>query len=237
MNIPTTTTAMLAAINQSELNVFNSESQEGRLNLGNGKEYIVKITCDGDVSVNRDLSKMTTAARMINALVDFFSRLTTNNESAFTTRATQMKSQLQSMQKSHHELVSKVMDEVFSRPLSEFKNVAQYINKDSSKDIGGVSFNDVPEHNRNRLGLESFTDAQKLTIKNNFPVFITMKDALFHVISNMYIAEVSRLNPSNEDTQALGKYYNQTVRNECERLFLKGLHEKHGSHGAFFNKD
>ena len=159
MTIPTPTASMLSAIN-SDLQLHSLESEtesSSKLNLGPGKDYTVKISEKGEVSVNRNPNPANPLERVINAVIDFCFRGYTDGESAFTTRSNQLQSEIQ-RQIDEKPAVDELVNTALSAPQSEFANVAGYLKApDQPFDMENVNFGDVNGSNVDRLGLTRFS--------------------------------------------------------------------------------
>ena len=159
MAIHGATPVMLKAIDSLQLaNVNPGSNQKLALHLGEGKEYSIHIGKSGDVSVQRDLDHLSTLGRIKNAVVDFFSRAATKGESALTTRATQIQSEVQ-RQLTELGQIKKLVQQAFNQPISEFKNDAQYLKPGSDPKTATLA--DVTDANKNRLGLETMSDSSR----------------------------------------------------------------------------
>ncbi|AQS36434.1 hypothetical protein Sps_01265 [Shewanella psychrophila] len=184
--------AITNSINNSfQLDKFNGgEAQELHLNLGAGKDYTIKVGENGQVSASRDLSHLSTVGRLKNAVVDFFSRASNKNESAFTTRASQIQSQVQ---KHITEVVpvNNLVKAAFNQPVSEFKNDAAYLKPGTNPEI--ATFDDVTAANKTRLGLENLDSGAQEFVKQNFSSFIIGKDALFSRLTTGFQQEMEIL--------------------------------------------
>lgn len=206
---------MLTAINSLQLaTVTPGSNQTLALHLGQGKDYTIRIDESGGVSVKRDLAHLSPLNRVKNAVVDFFSRAATNGESAFTTRATQIQSVVQQqlterasiekiVQPPEIELgsVEEIVREAFGRPMHQFENVAQYLNRGAA--VNTATMADVTSSNTSRLGLEQMSDADRGFALENFPDFINGKDAIFTMITDWYVEKLKALNDVTERTKAL----------------------------------
>lgn len=191
MAITGATPAMQNAI-RSNLQLDKLETGQKQnlyLRLSYDKDYVVKINDQGKVSVNRDLEHLSTAGRIKNAVVDFFNRATTKGESAFTTRANQIQSEVQAQV--DFLPVKELVQKALNTPIIEFKNEGQYLKP--GVDISTASFDDVTDSNKARLGLNHFNEQEQAIIMQSFPSFISGKDAIFSNLSDKNIQALSDL--------------------------------------------
>ncbi|MFE8729353.1 hypothetical protein [Aeromonas hydrophila] len=219
---------MLKAIDSLQLaNVNPSSNQKLALHLGEGKEYTIHIGKSGDVSVQRDLAHLSTLGRIKNAVVDFFSRATTKGESALTTRATQIQSEVQ-RQLTELGQIKKLVQQAFNQPISEFKNDAQYLKPGSDPKTATLA--DVTDSNKNRLGLEAMSDSSRAFAMEHFSSFINGRDAIFGLLSSRAIEQTNTLFTSlSNDPKALqealkvqsqeSEVFNTKVNAEFNRSF------------------
>lgn len=193
---------MLKAIDSLQLaNVNPDSNQKLALHLGEGKEYTIHIGKSGDVSVQRDLAYLSTLGRIKNAVVDFFSRAATKGESALTTRATQIQSEVQ-RQLTELGQIKKIVQQAFNQPISEFKNDAQYLKPGSDPKTATLA--DVTDSNKNRLGLEAMSDSSRAFAMEHFSSFINGRDAIFGLLSSRAIEQTNTLFTSlSNDPKAL----------------------------------
>lgn len=77
---------------------------------------------------------------------------TTKGESALTTRATQIQSEVQ-RQLTELGQAKKIVQQAFNQPVSEFKNEAQYLKPGSDPKTATMA--DITDANKKRLGLET----------------------------------------------------------------------------------
>ena len=228
MAIHGATPGMLKAIDSLQLaNVNPDSNQKLALHLGEGKEYTIHIGKSGDVSVQRDLAHLSTLGRIKNAVVDFFSRATTKGESALTTRATQIQSEVQ-RQLTELGQIKKLVQQAFNQPISEFKNDAQYLKAGSDPKTATLA--DVTDSNKNRLGLEAMNDSSRAFAMEHFPSFINGRDAIFGLLSSRAIEQTNTLFTSlSNDPKALqealkvqsqeSEVFNTKVNAEFNRSF------------------
>ncbi|WP_017409074.1 hypothetical protein [Aeromonas hydrophila] len=219
---------MLKAIDSLQLaNVNPDSNQKLALHLGEGKEYTIHIGKSGDVSVQRDLAHLSTLGRIKNAVVDFFSRATTKGESALTTRATQIQSEVQ-RQLTELGQIKKLVQQAFNQPISEFKNDAQYLKAGSDPKTATLA--DVTDSNKNRLGLEAMNDSSRAFAMEHFSSFINGRDAIFGLLSSRAIEQTNTLFTSlSNDPKALqealkvqsqeSEVFNTKVNAEFNRSF------------------
>ncbi|TND55164.1 hypothetical protein CF129_15865 [Aeromonas dhakensis] len=219
---------MLKAIDSLQLaNVNPDSNQKLALHLGEGKEYTIHIGKSGDVSVQRDLAHLSTLGRIKNAVVDFFSRATTKGESALTTRATQIQSEVQ-RQLTELGQIKKLVQQAFNQPISEFKNDAQYLKPGSDPKTATLA--DVTDSNKNRLGLEAMSDSSRAFAMEHFSSFINGRDAIFGLLSSRAIEHTNTLFTSlSNDPKALqealkvqsqeSEVFNTKVNAEFNRSF------------------
>lgn len=202
MAIHGATPGMLKAIDSLQLaNVNPDSNQKLALHLGEGKEYTIHIGKSGDVSVQRDLAYLSTLGRIKNAVVDFFSRAATKGESALTTRATQIQSEVQ-RQLTELGQIKKIVQQAFNQPISEFKNDAQYLKPGSDPKTATLA--DVTDSNKNRLGLEAMSDSSRAFAMEHFSSFINGRDAIFGLLSSRAIEQTNTLFTSlSNDPKAL----------------------------------
>lgn len=219
---------MLKAIDSLQLaNVNPGSNQKLALHLGEGKEYSIHIGKSGDVSVQRDLAHLSTLGRIKNAVVDFFSRATTKGESALTTRATQIQSEVQ-RQLTELGQIKRLVQQAFNQPISEFKNDAQYLKAGSDPKTATLA--DVTDSNKNRLGLEAMSDSSRAFAMEHFSSFINGRDAIFGLLSSRAIEQTNTLFTSlSNDPKALqealkvqsqeSEVFNTKVNAEFNRSF------------------
>ena len=170
--------------------VNSGEEQRFHLNLGTGKDYTITVDGSGQVSATRDLGHLSGAGRIRNAVVDFFSRAANKNESAFTTRANQIKTEVQK-QLTDGIPVHNLVKVAFSQTTSDFKNDAQYLKPGT--DPSTATFDDVTDANKARLGLENMDSGALEFIKQNFSSFIVGKDAIFSRLTDEYLQQAPAL--------------------------------------------
>ncbi|MGL6473811.1 hypothetical protein [Aeromonas hydrophila] len=228
MAIHGATPVMLKAIDSLQLaNVNPGSNQKLALHLGEGKEYSIHIGKSGDVSVQRDLAHLSTLGRIKNAVVDFFSRAATKGESALTTRATQIQSEVQ-RQLTELGQIKKLVQQAFNQPISEFKNDAQYLKPGSDPKTATLA--DVTDSNKNRLGLEAMSDSSRAFAMEHFSSFINGRDAIFGLLSSRAIEQTNTLFTSlSNDPKALqealkvqsqeSEVFNTKVNAEFNRSF------------------
>ncbi|POG23284.1 hypothetical protein C2855_08555 [Aeromonas bestiarum] len=226
---------MLKAIDSLQLtNVNPGSNQKLALHLGEGKEYSIHIGKSGDVSVQRDLAHLSTLGRIKNAVVDFFSRAATKGESALTTRATQIQSEVQ-RQLTELGQVKKIVQQAFNQPISEFKNDAQYLKPGSDPKTATLA--DVTDSNKNRLGLEAMSDSSREFAMEHFSSFINGRDAIFGLLSSRAIEQTNTLFASlSDDPKALqealkvqsqeSEVFNTKVNAEFNRSFGQLFEQK-----------
>ncbi|HAT6346654.1 TPA: hypothetical protein JAJ28_004788 [Aeromonas hydrophila] len=219
---------MLKAIDSLQLaNVNPGSNQKLSLHLGEGKEYTIHIGKSGDVSVQRDLAHLSTLGRIKNAVIDFFSRAATKGESALTTRATQIQSEVQ-RQLTELGQIKKLVQQAFNQPISEFKNDAQYLKPGSDPKTATLA--DVTDSNKNRLGLEAMSDSSRAFAMEHFSSFINGRDAIFGLLSSRAIEQTNTLFTSlSNDPEALqealkvqsqeSEVFNTKVNAEFNRSF------------------
>ena len=217
MAIHGATPVMLKAIDSLQLASVNPGSnQKLALHLGEGKEYTIHIGKSGDVSVQRDLAHLSTLGRIKNAVVDFFSRATTKGESALTTRATQIQSEVQ-RQLTELGQVKKIVQQAFNQPVNEFKNEAQYLK--SGSDPKTTTMADITDANKKRLGLETLDKDSLSFVQQHFSSFINGKDAIFSMLSSRVIERTIALHESLSG-EALSSALN-TLGHESEAFNAK----------------
>lgn len=217
MAIHGATPVMLKAIDSLQLaNVNSGSNQKLALHLGEGKEYSIHIGKSGDVSVQRDLAHLSTLGRIKNAVVDFFSRATTKGESALTTRATQIQSEVQ-RQLTELGQVKKIVQQAFNQPVSEFKNEAQYLKPGSDPNTATMA--DITDANKKRLGLETLDKDSLSFVQQHFSSFINGKDAIFSMLSSRVIERTIALHESLSG-EALSSALN-TLGHESEAFNAK----------------
>ncbi|MGC5427972.1 hypothetical protein L7P61_17285 [Aeromonas veronii bv. sobria] len=217
MAIHGATPVMLKAIDSLQLASVNPGSnQKLALHLGEGKEYSIHIGKSGDVSVQRDLAHLSTLGRIKNAVVDFFSRATTKGESALTTRATQIQSEVQ-RQLTELGQIKKIVQQAFNQPVSEFKNEAQYLK--SGSDPKTATMADITDANKKRLGLERLDKDSLSFVQQHFSSFINGKDAIFSMLSSRVIERTISLHESLSG-EALSSALN-TLGHESEAFKAK----------------
>lgn len=217
MAIHGATPVMLKAIDTLQLASVNPGSnQKLALHLGEGKEYTIHIGKRGDVSVQRDLAHLSTLGRIKNAVVDFFSRATTKGESALTTRATQIQSEVQ-RQLTELGQVKKIVQQAFNQPVSEFKNEAQYLKPGSDPKTATMA--DITDANKKRLGLETLDKDSLSFVQQHFSSFINGKDAIFSMLSSRVIERTIALHESLSG-EALSSALN-TLGHESEAFNAK----------------
>jgi len=217
MAIHGATPVMLKAIDSLQLaNVNPGSNQKLALHLGEGKEYTIHIGKSGDVSVQRDLAHLSTLGRIKNAVVDFFSRATTKGESALTTRATQIQSEVQ-RQLTELGQAKKIVQQAFNQPVSEFKNEAQYLKPGSDPKTATMA--DITDANKKRLGLERLDKDSLSFVQQHFSSFINGKDAIFSMLSSRVIERTISLHESLSG-EALSSALN-TLGHESEAFNAK----------------
>ncbi|TNJ06382.1 hypothetical protein CF115_13930 [Aeromonas veronii] len=217
MAIHGATPVMLKAIDSLQLASVNPGSnQKLALHLGEGKEYSIHIGKSGDVSVQRDLAHLSALGRIKNAVVDFFSRATTKGESALTTRATQIQSEVQ-RQLTELGQVKKIVQQAFNQPVSEFKNDAQYLKPGSDPKTATMA--DITDANKKRLGLETLDKDSLSFVQQHFSSFINGKDAIFSMLSSRVIERTIALHESLSG-EALSSALN-TLGHESEAFNAK----------------
>ncbi|MFB2846825.1 hypothetical protein ACE1BG_11150 [Aeromonas veronii] len=217
MAIHGATPVMLKAIDSLQLaNVNPGSNQKLALHLGEGKEYTIHIGKSGDVSVQRDLAHLSALGRIKNAVVDFFSRATTKGESALTTRATQIQSEVQ-RQLTELGQVKKIVQQAFNQPVSEFKNEAQYLKPGSDPKTATMA--DITDANKKRLGLETLDKDSLSFVQQHFSSFINGKDAIFSMLSSRVIERTIALHESLSG-EALSSALN-TLGHESEAFNAK----------------
>ncbi|MFM5538399.1 hypothetical protein ACET8U_12040 [Aeromonas veronii] len=217
MAIHGATPVMLKAIDSLRLASVNPGSnQKLALHLGEGKEYTIHIGKSGDVSVQRDLAHLSTLGRIKNAVVDFFSRATTKGESALTTRATQIQSEVQ-RQLTELGQAKKIVQQAFNQPVSEFKNEAQYLKPGSDPKTATMA--DITDANKKRLGLETLDKDSLSFVQQHFSSFINGKDAIFSMLSSRVIERTIALHESLSG-EALSSALN-TLGHESEAFNAK----------------
>lgn len=208
---------MLKAIDSLQLASVNPGSnQKLALHLGEGKEYTIHIGKSGDVSVQRDLAHLSTLGRIKNAVVDFFSRATTKGESALTTRATQIQSEVQ-RQLTELGQAKKIVQQAFNQPVSKFKNEAQYLKPGSDPKTATMA--DITDANQKRLGLETLDKDSLSFVQQHFSSFINGKDAIFSMLSSRVIERTMALHESLSG-EALSSALN-TLGHESEAFNAK----------------
>ncbi|PTT57798.1 hypothetical protein [Aeromonas sp. HMWF015] len=217
MAIHGATPVMLKAIDSLQLaNVNPGSNQKLALHLGEGKEYTIHIGKSGDVSVQRDLAHLSTLGRIKNAVVDFFSRAATKGESALTTRATQIQSEVQ-RQLTELGQAKKIVQQAFNQPVSEFKNEAQYLKPGSDPKTATMA--DITDANKKRLGLETLEKDSLSFVQQHFSSFINGKDAIFSMLSSRVIERTIALHESLSG-EALSSALN-TLGHESEAFNAK----------------
>ena len=217
MAIHGATPVMLKAIDSLQLASVNPGSNKKlALHLGEGKEYTIHIGKSGDVSVQRDLAHLSTLGRIKNAVVDFFSRAATKGESALTTRATQIQSEVQ-RQLTELGQVKKIVQQAFNQPVSEFKNEAQYLKPGSDPKTATMA--DITDANKKRLGLETLNKDSLSFVQQHFSSFINGKDAIFSMLSSRVIERTIALHESLSG-EALSSALN-TLGHESEAFNAK----------------
>ena len=232
MAIHGATPVMLKAIDSLQLaNVNPGSNQKLALHLGEGKEYTIHIGKSGDVSVQRDLAHLSTLGRIKNAVVDFFSRATTKGESALTTRATQIQSEVQ-RQLTELGQAKKIVQQAFNQPVSEFKNEAQYLKPGSDPKTATMA--DITDANKKRLGLETLDKDSLSFVQQHFSSFINGKDAIFSMLSSRVIERTIALHESLSG-EALSSALN-TLGHESEAFNAKVNAEFNRSFGQLFEQ-
>ncbi|MCH7348477.1 hypothetical protein [Aeromonas sp. MR7] len=226
---------MLKAIDSLQLaNVNPGSNQKLALHLGEGKEYTIHIGKSGDISVQRDLAHLSTLGRIKNAVLDFFSRAATKGESALTTRATQIQSEVQ-RQLTELGQIKKIVQQAFNQPISEFKNDAQYLKPGSDPKTATLA--DVTDANKNRLGLEAMSDSSQAFAMEHFSSFINGRDTIFGLLSSRAIEQTNTLFASlSDDPMALqealkvqsqeSEVFNTKVNAEFNRSFGQLFEQK-----------
>ncbi|WP_197070560.1 hypothetical protein [Aeromonas allosaccharophila] len=234
MAIHGATPVMLKAIDSLQLADVNPGSnQKLALHLGEGKEYSLHIGKSGDVSVQRDLAHLSTLGRIKNAVVDFFSRAATKGESALTTRATQIQSEVQ-RQLTELGQIKKLVQQAFNQPISEFKNDAQYLKPGSDPKTATLA--DVTDANKNRLGLETMSDSSREFAMEHFSSFINGRDAIFGLLSSRAIEQTTTLFASlSNDPKALQEAL-KVQSQESEEFNTKVNAEFNRSFGQLFGQ-
>ncbi len=235
MAIHGATPVMLKAIDSLQLaNVNPGSNQKLALHLGEGKEYTIHIGKSGDISVQRDLAHLSTLGRIKNAVLDFFSRAATKGESALTTRATQIQSEVQ-RQLTELGQIKKIVQQAFNQPISEFKNDAQYLKPGSDPKTATLA--DVTDANKNRLGLEAMSDSSQAFAMEHFSSFINGRDTIFGLLSSRAIEQTNTLFASlSDDPMALqealkvqsqeSEVFNTKVNAEFNRSFGQLFEQK-----------
>ena len=232
MAIHGATPVMLKAIDSLQLaNVNPGSNQKLALHLGEGKEYSIHIGKSGDVSVQRDLAHLSTLGRIKNAVVDFFSRAATKGESALTTRATQIQSEVQ-RQLTELGQIKKIVQQAFNQPVSEFKNEAQYLKPGSDPKTATMA--DITDANKKRLGLETLDKDSLSFVQQHFSSFINGKDAIFSMLSSRVIERTIALHESLSG-EALSSALN-TLGHESEAFNAKVNAEFNRSFGQLFEQ-
>ncbi|MGL5708066.1 MAG: hypothetical protein ACRDDF_07345, partial [Aeromonas sp.] len=199
-------------------------NQKLALHLGEGKEYTIHIGKSGDVSVQRDLAHLSTLGRIKNAVVDFFSRATTKGESALTTRATQIQSEVQ-RQLNDVSQMKAIVKQAFNKPVDTFKNEAQYLKPGTN--IQTATFEDVTDSNKDRLGLGNMSASDREFALNNFPSFISGRDAIFGLLSTRSSEKSIALFASHSSDEALKAHsqeseaFNTKANAEFNRSFVQ----------------
>ncbi|MGN5075226.1 hypothetical protein ACTG2C_10035 [Aeromonas veronii] len=217
MAIHGATPVMLKAIDSLQLASVNPGSnQKLALHLGEGKEYTIHIGKSGDVSAQRDLAHLSTLGRIKNAVIDFFSRAATKGESALTTRATQIQSEVQ-RQLTELGQAKKIVQQAFNQPVSEFKNEAQYLKPGSDPKTATMA--DITDANKKRLGLETLDKDSLSFVQQHFSSFINGKDAIFSMLSSRVIERTIALHESLSG-EALSSALN-TLGHESEAFNAK----------------
>ncbi|QXB00393.1 hypothetical protein [Aeromonas sp. FDAARGOS 1416] len=217
MAIHGATPVMLKAIDSLQLaSVHPGSNQKLALHLGEGKEYTIHIGKSGDVSVQRDLAHLSTLGRIKNAVVDFFSRAATKGESALTTRATQIQSEVQ-RQLTELGQAKKIVQQAFNLPVSEFKNEAQYLKPGSDPKTATIA--DITDANKKRLGLETLDKDSLSFVQQHFSSFINGKNAIFSMLSSRVIERTIALHESLSG-EALSSALN-TLGHESEAFNAK----------------
>lgn len=234
MAIHGATPVMLKAIDSLQLaNVNPGSNQKLALHLGEGKDYSIHIGKSGDVSVQRDLAHLSTLGRIKNAVVDFFSRAATKGESALTTRATQIQSEVQ-RQLTELGQIKKLVQQAFNQPISEFKNDAQYLKPGSDPKTATLA--DVTDANKNRLGLETMSDSSRAFAMEHFSSFINGRDAIFGLLSSRAIEQTNTLFTSlSNDPKALQEAL-KVQSQESEVFNIKVNAEFNRSFGQLFEQ-
>lgn len=232
MAIHGATPVMLKAIDSLQLaNVNPGSNQKLALHLGEGKEYTIHIGKSGDVSVQRDLAHLSTLGRIKNAVVDFFSRAATKGESALTTRATQIQSEVQ-RQLTELGQIKQLVQQAFNQPVSEFKNEAQYLKPGSDPKTATMA--DITDANKKRLGLETLDKDSLSFVQQHFSRFINGKDAIFSMLSSRVIDRTIALHESLSG-EALSSALN-TLGHESEAFNTKVNAEFNRSFGQLFEQ-
>lgn len=232
MAIHGATPVMLKAIDSLQLASVNPGSnQKLALHLGEGKEYTIHIGKSGDVSVQRDLAHLSTLGRIKNAVVDFFSRAATKGESALTTRATQIQSEVQ-RQLTELGQIKKLVQQAFNQPVNEFKNEAQYLKPGSDPKTATMA--DITDANKKRLGLETLDKDSLSFVQQHFSSFINGKDAIFSMLSSRVIERTIALHESLSG-EALSSALN-TLGHESEAFNAKANAEFNRSFVQLFEQ-
>lgn len=175
------------------------------------------------------MAHLSTLGRIKNAVVDFFSRAATKGESALTTRATQIQSEVQ-RQLTELGQIKKIVHQAFNQPISEFKNDAQYLKPGSDPKTATLA--DVTDSNKNRLGLEAMSDSSREFAMEHFSSFINGRDAIFGLLSSRAIEQTNTLFASlSNDPKALqealkvqsqeSEVFNTKVNAEFNRSFIQ----------------
>lgn len=180
----------------------NSETQQLYLNLAPDKDYIITII-GGQVFANRDLGHSLTIGRTKNAVIDFFSRVVNKNERAFTTRASQIQSQVQQYitEKKEEIAVNKLLKGLLNLSGNGFENVARFLKSETK--FPEVTLKDVKEANEKRLGLEILNSKDKETVIQNFRSFIIGKDAIFDRLTTGYQQELESFSTPSTPKQQI----------------------------------
>ncbi|MFQ1752607.1 hypothetical protein [Aeromonas veronii] len=243
MAIHGATPVMLKAIDSLQLaNVNPGSNQKLALHLGEGKEYTIHIGKSGDVSVQRDLAHLSTLGRIKNAVVDFFSRAATKGESALTTRATQIQSEVQ-RQLTELGQIKKLVQQAFNQPVNEFKNEAQYLKPGSDPKTATMA--DITDANKKRLGLETLNKDSLSFVQQHFSSFINGKDAIFSMLSSRVIERTIALHESlsgealSSALNTLGhesEAFNAKVNAEFNRSFVQLFEQRANAELAALTK-
>lgn len=215
---------MLKAIDSLQLaNVNRGTDLKLPLSLGEGKDYYIHIGKRGDVSVEQNQDYLSTRGRIKNAVVDFFSILF-KGKSASTTRATQIQSEVQ-RQLNDVSQMKAIVKQAFNKPVDTFKNEAQYLKPGTN--IQTATFEDVTDSNKDRLGLGNMSASDREFALNNFPSFISGRDAIFGLLSTRSSEKSIALFASHSSDEALKAHsqeseaFNTKANAEFNRSFVQ----------------